>query len=80
MRTTRAFDLAARLATATGGRARIRRLPGGGFRVEAELPAELDRDAHLEMLAALSSADRFGHQYIATVHLVWAELDEESVQ
>ncbi|KDN83039.1 hypothetical protein [Kitasatospora cheerisanensis] len=75
MRTTRVFDLAARLAAATGAEARIRRLPGGGYRVEATLPGDPDARDHLVLLDVLSEADRYGHRQTARSHTIWAELD-----
>ncbi|GAA2751504.1 MULTISPECIES: hypothetical protein [Kitasatospora] len=80
MRTTRAFDLAYRLAVAAGARARVRRRPDGGYRVEAEIPGDLGEEAHRAVLTALAAADRFGHVYLAASHSVWAEIDEESTQ
>ncbi|GAA0693756.1 hypothetical protein GCM10010193_55530 [Kitasatospora atroaurantiaca] len=77
MRTTRVFDVANRLATATGTRARIRRRPEGGYRVEAALPGGLTDEAQLAILAVLAAADRYGHQYSDTAQGVWAEFDEE---
>jgi hypothetical protein len=69
------FDLAARLAAATGAEARIRRLPGGGYRVEAALPGEPTDQEHLQVLDVLAAADRYGHRYTAESHTVWAEFD-----
>lgn len=77
MRTTRVFDVANRLATAAGTRARIRPRPGGGYRVELALPPGLTTRAQLEVLAALAGADRYGHHYSDTAQRVWAEFDEE---
>jgi len=77
VRTTRVFDLASRLATAAGARVHIRRRADGGYRVEAALPGGLSEQAHRDVLAALADADRYGHQYTAAAHRVWAELDEE---
>ncbi|WP_354642442.1 hypothetical protein [Kitasatospora camelliae] len=78
MRTTRVFDLANRLAVAAGTRVRIRRRPGGGYRVEAALPGDLTEQAQQAVLAVLARADRYGHHRTATAQRVWAELDEES--
>ena len=76
----RAFDLAFRLAVATGARARIRRGTAGGYRVEAALPGSLSDEAHRAVLDALASADRYGHRYSDAAQAVWAELDEEREQ
>jgi hypothetical protein len=78
VRTTRVFELANRLAAATGGRARIRQRPGGGYLVEAELPAGLTGEAQRAVLAVLAAADRYGHRFSTTAQRVWAEIDEES--
>ncbi|RKE21324.1 hypothetical protein [Streptomyces sp. TLI_171] len=75
MRTTRVFELASRLAAATGAEARIHRLPGGTFRIEATLPGEPDDHDHLAVLHVLGQADRFGHSYTDRTHTVWAEFD-----
>ncbi|MER5641206.1 hypothetical protein ABT095_30185 [Kitasatospora sp. NPDC002227] len=77
MRTTRAFDVANRLARATGGRARISVRPGKGFLVEAALSPELSDEAQLAVLDVLHDADRFGHHYTPTAQHVWAEIDQE---
>jgi hypothetical protein len=76
VRTTRVFDLAARIAAATGTRARIRRRQGG-YLIEAPLPGDLDEAANDAVLAALSAADRFGHQFRDSAQEVWAELDDD---
>ncbi|MFC8455209.1 hypothetical protein [Kitasatospora sp. NPDC057223] len=76
----RAFDLAIRLASATGTRPRVRRGPAGGYRVDAALPGSLSDEAHLAVLAALAGADRYGHRYTDAAQAVWAELDEELEQ
>ncbi|WP_285739821.1 hypothetical protein [Kitasatospora phosalacinea] len=75
MRSTRVFDLASRLAAATGAEARIIQLPGGGYRVEAELPGEPEEHDHMTVLQVLARADRYGHRYRARTHTVWAEFD-----
>ncbi|WP_441250101.1 hypothetical protein [Kitasatospora sp. McL0602] len=77
MRTTRVFDVANRLARATGTRARIRLRPGGGYLVELSLPPGMSADAQLAVLTVLADADRFGHHYTDTAQRVWAEFDEE---
>ncbi|WP_143200318.1 hypothetical protein [Kitasatospora sp. CB01950] len=75
MRTTRVFDLASRLAAATGAEARIRRLPGGGYRIEATLAGNPDAETHLVLLDVLTEADRYGHRHTARSDTIWAELD-----
>ncbi|MFI6448159.1 hypothetical protein [Kitasatospora sp. NPDC050543] len=80
MRTTRAFDLAIRLAAATGTRVRLTRRPEGGYRVDAPLPQELSEEAHEAVLDALAAADRYGHRYTDEAQAVWAELDEAGEQ
>ncbi|WP_371479409.1 hypothetical protein [Kitasatospora sp. NBC_00315] len=77
---TKAFDLAFRLAVATGARARVRRGTAGGYRVEAALPGHLSDEAHRAVLDALAGADRYGHQYSEAAQAVWAELDEDREQ
>ncbi|MFD9130660.1 hypothetical protein [Kitasatospora sp. NPDC059571] len=78
MRTTRVFELANRLAAVTGTRARIRQRPGGGYLVEADLPAALAGEEHRRVLDVLAAADRYGHRFSTTAQRVWAEIDEES--
>ncbi|OLO33700.1 hypothetical protein PZ61_0226605 [Streptomyces sp. MNU77] len=48
------------------------------FRVEADLPAELSPTAHAAVLAALATADRYGHTRTRTVEYVWAEISGEA--
>ncbi|BAJ30924.1 hypothetical protein KSE_51450 [Kitasatospora setae KM-6054] len=67
------FDLASRLAAATGSEARIIRLPDGGHRVEADYLTAPDPRDHLEVLGVLTQADRYGHRYRNRIHTVWAE-------
>ncbi|MDH6129656.1 hypothetical protein [Kitasatospora sp. GP82] len=80
MRTTRVFDLAYRLAVAARTRACVRLRPGGGYLVEAPLPAGLTEQEELAVLDVLADADRYGHDYSPTAERVWAELDEEREQ
>ncbi|MFJ2023364.1 hypothetical protein ACIODW_06030 [Streptomyces sp. NPDC087897] len=47
------------------------------FRVEADLPAELTEAAHAAVLAALATADRYGHTLTRTSEYVWAEISRE---
>ncbi|MFJ1755799.1 hypothetical protein [Kitasatospora sp. NPDC088134] len=75
MRTTRVFELASDLAAAGGAEARIQRLPGGGYRIEATLPTGPDEHDYRAVLAVLARADRYGHRYTARSHTVWAEID-----
>ena len=75
MRSTSVFDLASGLAAVTGAEARIIQLPGGGYRVEAELPGEPETHDHRAVLDLLARADRYGHRYRARTHTVWAEFD-----
>lgn len=48
------------------------------FRVEADLPAELSPTAHAAVLAALATADRYGHTLNRTAEYVWAEISREA--
>ncbi|MGK4583142.1 hypothetical protein [Kitasatospora sp. HPMI-4] len=80
MRSTRVYDLADRLAAATGARTRVRPRPGGGYLVEVTLPAGLTEEQELAALDVLSDADRYGHRYSSAVEKLWAEFDEEREQ
>ncbi len=48
------------------------------FRVEADLPAELSATAHAAVLAALATADRYGHTRTRAAEYVWAEISREA--
>ncbi|MDX2922826.1 hypothetical protein PV370_33745 [Streptomyces sp. NE06-03C] len=48
------------------------------LRVEADLPAELSATAHAAVLAALATADRYGHTRTRTAEYVWAEISREA--
>ncbi|MFD0421690.1 hypothetical protein [Streptomyces parvus] len=47
------------------------------FRVETDLPAELSATAHAAVLAALATADRYGHTRTRAAEYVWAEISRE---
>ncbi|PCG85008.1 hypothetical protein CIB93_16700 [Streptomyces sp. WZ.A104] len=49
-----------------------------GIRIEADLPAELTEAEHAAVLAALATADRFGHTLTRTSEFVWAEISREA--
>ncbi|WTP94098.1 hypothetical protein OHA63_08925 [Streptomyces anulatus] len=48
------------------------------FRVEADLPAGLSATAHSAVLAALATADLYGHTLNRTSEFVWAEISREA--
>ncbi|GGS34095.1 hypothetical protein GCM10010253_04440 [Streptomyces badius] len=48
------------------------------FRVEADLPAELSTTAQTAVLAALATADRYGHTRTRAAEYVWAEISREA--
>ncbi|MFI1187250.1 hypothetical protein [Streptomyces californicus] len=48
------------------------------FRVEADLPAQLSEATHAAVLAALATADRYGHRLTRTSEYVWAEISREA--
>ncbi|MER7699545.1 MULTISPECIES: hypothetical protein [unclassified Streptomyces] len=48
------------------------------FHIEAGLPAELSATAHSAVLAALATADRYGHRLTRTSEYVWAEISREA--
>ncbi|MEV1046728.1 hypothetical protein [Streptomyces sp. NPDC049916] len=48
-----------------------------GIRIEADLPVELTETEHAAVLAALATADRFGHSLTRTTEFVWAEISSE---
>ncbi|GAA1174945.1 hypothetical protein F4556_002273 [Kitasatospora gansuensis] len=80
MRTTSVFDVANRLARATGGRPRVRLRLDGGWRLYLVLPAGLSADAQLTVLDLLAGADRFGHDRTDTAERVWADFDRDHEQ
>ncbi|MFJ9635101.1 hypothetical protein [Streptomyces sp. NPDC101178] len=49
-----------------------------GIRVEADLPTELTEAEHAAVLAALATADHFGHTVTRTAEFVWAEISREA--
>ncbi|MFI8310237.1 hypothetical protein ACIGBK_06420 [Streptomyces microflavus] len=49
-----------------------------GIRVEADLPTELTEAEHAAVLAALATADHFGHTLTRTAEFVWAEISREA--
>nr|WP_232790278.1 hypothetical protein [Streptomyces sp. SolWspMP-sol2th] len=49
-----------------------------GIRVEADLPTELTETEHTAVLAALATADHFGHTLTRTAEFVWAEISREA--
>ncbi|MFG3404495.1 hypothetical protein [Streptomyces sp. NPDC048142] len=65
------------LTAATGTASRVA-TDLDGFRVEADLPAELSATAHAAVLAALATADRYGHTRTRTSEYVWAEISREA--
>ncbi|MDP9948888.1 hypothetical protein J2S51_001642 [Streptomyces sp. DSM 41269] len=73
----RVAALTGMLAAATGTEPRaITELDA--FRVEADLPGELSEAAHAAVLAALATADRYGHRLTRTSEYVWAEISREA--
>ncbi|MEV4878193.1 hypothetical protein [Streptomyces cyaneofuscatus] len=48
------------------------------IRIEADLPAELTETEHTAVLAALATADHFGHTLTRTAEFVWAEISREA--
>ncbi|MFH9756278.1 hypothetical protein ACWGBY_19060 [Streptomyces griseus] len=65
------------LAAATGTKPRVT-TDLDAFRVEADLPAELSATAHTAVLAALATADRYGHTLSRAAEYVWAEISREA--
>ncbi|MFI1220894.1 MULTISPECIES: hypothetical protein [unclassified Streptomyces] len=65
------------LAAATGTEPRTTAAPDT-FRVEADLPSGLSTTAHSAVLAALATADRYGHTLTRTAEYVWAEISREA--
>ncbi|WP_103530184.1 hypothetical protein [Streptomyces sp. SM11] len=65
------------LAAATGTEPRVTTALDA-FRVEAGLPSELSATAHAAVLAALATADRYGHTLNRTAEYVWAEISREA--
>lgn len=65
--------LAGMLAIATGSHPRETR-GDGRIRIEADLPAELTPTTRSAILAALGSADSYGHTRTASTEFVWAEI------
>ncbi|MEW1611661.1 MULTISPECIES: hypothetical protein [unclassified Streptomyces] len=49
-----------------------------GIRIEADLPTELSDAGHAAVLAALATADHFGHTLTRTAEFVWAEISREA--
>ncbi|WP_411079428.1 hypothetical protein [Streptomyces sp. cmx-18-6] len=49
-----------------------------GIRVEADLPSTLTEVEHAAVLAALATADHFGHTLTRTAEFVWAEISREA--
>lgn len=64
------------LAAATGTEPRVVTDPDV-IRVEADLPGELSTTAHTAVLAALATADRYGHTLTRSSECVWAEISRE---
>ncbi|GAA2135721.1 hypothetical protein GCM10009760_14620 [Kitasatospora kazusensis] len=69
------LEFALHLTRHTDGFTWISQRPGGGYRLVAPVPADLDAVTHLAVLAALAGADRYGHRYTSTAQSIWAELD-----
>lgn len=68
----RAQSAAARLAELIGVEAEVTEVPGG-VHVVLELPSGARESNHLEVLAVLRAADRFGHRRSADgVEQLWA--------
>ncbi|MEI7033797.1 hypothetical protein [Streptomyces pratensis] len=65
------------LTAAIGAEPRVTVDPDA-FRVEADLPAGLDAAAHSAVLAALATADRYGHTLTRVSEFVWAEISREA--
>ncbi|MDT0407122.1 MULTISPECIES: hypothetical protein [Streptomyces] len=65
------------LAAAIGTEPRIADT-ASGIRIEADLPTELTETAHTAVLAALATADHFGHTLTRTSEFVWAEISREA--
>ncbi|MCI4040279.1 hypothetical protein MQC87_03675 [Streptomyces sp. TRM75563] len=73
----RVTALTGMLAAATGTEPRVT-TDLDAFRVEADLPAELSATAHTAVLAALATADRYGHTLKRAAEYVWAEISREA--
>ncbi|MFJ4960850.1 hypothetical protein EES43_07220 [Streptomyces sp. ADI96-02] len=65
------------LAAVTGTEPRVADT-GTLVRVEADLPTELTEADHAAVLAALATADHFGHTLTRTTEYVWAEISREA--
>ncbi|WSI47729.1 hypothetical protein OG366_09455 [Streptomyces cyaneofuscatus] len=73
----RAAALTGMLTAAIGTEPRVADTEAG-IRVEADLPTELTEAEHTAVLAALATADHFGHTLTRTAEFVWAEISREA--
>ncbi|GAB2922136.1 hypothetical protein GCM10027028_19810 [Streptomyces sundarbansensis] len=73
----RVAALTGMLSAATGTEPRVA-ADLEAFRVEADLPTELSATAHAAVLAALATADRYGHTRTRAAEYVWAEISREA--
>ncbi len=74
-RESRATALARQLAAATGREPRTDETPER-IRIEADLPDEPTNSARDGILAAVTQADRYGHDRTGSGGIVWMELDQ----
>lgn len=72
-----AAALVGMLAAATGGEPRTTGTEAGAVRIEADLPEQLSPATRNAILAALATADRYGHTHTDDGDTVWAELDRK---
>ncbi|MFJ2646438.1 hypothetical protein ACIO1C_06890 [Streptomyces sp. NPDC087420] len=72
-----AAALVGMLAAATGGEPRTTGTEAGAVRIEADLPEQLSPATRNAILAALATADRYGHTHTDDGDTVWAELDRD---
>ncbi|MET9481964.1 hypothetical protein [Streptomyces sp. NPDC006638] len=73
-----AAALVGMLAAATGGEPRTIGTEAGAVRIEADLPEQLSPATRNAILAALATADRYGHTHTDDGDTVWAELDRKA--
>ncbi|MDI5971553.1 hypothetical protein POF50_019835 [Streptomyces sp. SL13] len=71
---SRARAVAGRLAAATGTEARTTETPDA-IRVEADVPEAIGLESLAAIVAALGTADHYGHDLTSGTGVAWAEID-----